>query len=217
MAKKKEAGPITDNGIVVDTSEIDNGLTERAKRYVFWYCYPGTDCYQHKTRAAIKAGYTKKNAVTTGYKLSKNPIIKKETERLLREYVTDSVDSMYSRYVNTLEARAFFDPADFITGTAFKPVEEIAPEKRIAIEQAVTDREGKIVAYQFGSRRAAMAEIRELRGNRYTDGGEGQDVEEIREVIIERVKLRREMRSRLPKEADYEIIDRPGGEFSEEL
>ncbi|GHV87388.1 hypothetical protein AGMMS50255_6840 [Spirochaetia bacterium] len=219
QTKKPDTEPIIDNGIAVDTSDIDNDLTERAKRYVFWFSYPGTDCYQNKTRAAIRAGYAKKNAVTTGYKLSKNPIIKKETERLLKEHIADDVDSMYRRYINTLETRAFFDPADFITGKTFKPIEEIAPEKHVAIEQAITNKEGNIVSYNFGSRRAAMAEIKDLHTKQYPSGDSNEyDVEEtiriMNRVAETKVSIERRRRS---AEAEPDIVERPLDDIDEEL
>ncbi|MDR0456395.1 MAG: terminase small subunit, partial [Treponema sp.] len=83
----------TDEGSALDLSGIDNTLTDRAKRFVFWFCFPGTDCFQHKTRSAIRAGYAKKNAVSSGYKLCQNPVIKKEIERLSGAYVSEGIDT----------------------------------------------------------------------------------------------------------------------------
>jgi len=119
----------TFEGITVDVSDISEKLTERARRFVFWYCYPGTDAFQHKTRAAIRAGYAARNAKVAGYKLTKNPEVTREIERLSEAVVSERIDVMYNRYVDALETRAFYDPADFISGNTFKQIEEIAPEK----------------------------------------------------------------------------------------
>jgi hypothetical protein len=219
MAKQtKEADPAVVDGIILDTTGIDNGLTERAKRYVFWYSFPGTDCYQHKTKAAIQAGYAKKNAVSTGYKLSKNPVIKRETERLLKEYVTESVNSLYRKYTGTLEARAFFDPAEFISGAKFKPISEIDPDKRIAVEQLIADRDGVITAFQFGSRQAALREIRELYAQQNPGiNGNAYDAEETKEIIMERITIRQQRRTKQAAEFDDDIVIAPLETMREEL
>jgi hypothetical protein len=150
---------------------------------VFYFTFPGTDCFQHKTRAAIRAGYAKKNAVSSGYKLCQNPVIKKEIERLSAGYISEGIDTAYRKYINTLETRAFYDPADFISGTTFKPIEEIAPEKRVCLEQTIMDtKEGKIMGYTFGSRRAAMAEIKEIHAKEHP-GGENNDDYDVEEMI----------------------------------
>jgi hypothetical protein len=206
--KTKTPPPLNtlDDGSVVDVSDIDESLTERAKRFVFFYTFPGTDGYMNKTRAAVRAGYAKKNAVSSGYKLCKSPVIKKEIERLSGAYVSEGIDTAYRKYINTLETRAFFDPADFISGAAFKKIEEIAPEKRVCLEQPIIDmKEGTIVGYTFGSRRAAMAEIKDAyeKGHPGGTGDDGFDEEEtIRimqrvsetAVMIERRKKGEEMR-----------------------
>ena len=176
-----------DDGVPLDLSGIDDTLTDRAKRFVIWYTYPGTDCFQHKTRAAIRAGYAKKNAVSSGYKLCQNPTIKKEIERLSGAYVSEKIDSLYSRYVESLEQRAFYDPADFISGTVFKPIEDIAPGKRIAIDQFIMDKEGKIVGETFGNRRAAMAEIKEIYEKEHPGGGDDDNDDGERTLEIMRM------------------------------
>ena len=194
----------TYNGVLVDTSDISDELTDRAKRFVFWFCFPGTDAYQNKKRAAIAAGYASRNASTSGYKLCKNPQVQKEIERISKKHSAETIDVLYRQYINTLETRAFYDPADYISGATFKKIEDIAPEKRICLEQPVIDRGGKIVGYQFGSRRAAMAEIKELHAREHPGGGdydEDWEEETIRvmnriaetEVMIERRKKRDEM------------------------
>jgi len=176
--KKAESQQNAVNGIIVDISGISDGLTDRAKRFVFWYSFPGSDAFQNKKRAAIAAGYTSRNASTSGYKLCRNPEVVKEIDRVSKSYSTETIDNLYRRYVNTLETRAFYDPADYISGAAFKPIEDIAPEKRVCLEQPVIDvKEGKIVGYTFGSRRAAMAEIKELHAKEHPDEIGGYNVE----------------------------------------
>jgi hypothetical protein len=121
MAKKAKEGKQKNTcqkntymGVSVDLSEISDKLTDRAKRFVFWYCFPGTDCFQHKKRAAV--------AAVSGYKQFKNPLVVKEVDRLSKKFSSEAIDVLYRRYINALETRAFFDPADFISWTAFKPI-----------------------------------------------------------------------------------------------
>ena len=211
--KKAESQQNAVNGIIVDISGISDGLTDRAKRFVFWYSFPGSDAFQNKKRAAIAAGYTSRNASTSGYKLCRNPEVVKEIDRVSKSYSTETIDNLYRRYVNTLETRAFYDPADYISGAAFKPIEDIAPEKRVCLEQPVIDvKEGKIVGYTFGSRRAAMAEIKELHAKEHPDEIGGYNVEETLEIIRERVALRqrrRETNATLDAALEAEIVERP--------
>jgi len=212
----------TFEGITVDVSDISEKLTERARRFVFWYCYPGTDAFQHKTRAAIRAGYAARNAKVAGYKLTKNPEVAREIERLSDTVISERIDVMYNRYIDALETRAFYDPADFISGNAFKPVEEIAPEKRVCLEQPIIDtKEAKIVGYSFGSRRAAMAEIKEIHQKAHPGGGGDEfDVEETIEIMnrISETKVcieRRKRNEELSLAADY--METPAETVREEL
>ena len=217
MSKKKtETQRNSFEGITVDVSGISDKLTDRAKRFVFWYCFPGTDTFQNKKRAAIAAGYASRNASISGYRLCKNPEVVKEIEKVSKSLNSETIDTLYRRYVNALETRAFFDPADFISGSRFKPIEEIPMEKRLCLEQAVIDtKKGEVMGYQFGSRRAAMSEIKELYEKEHTGGdGDYDGEEETIEVIMERLALRKTIRKekdamsatanliRRPKECD---------------
>ena len=149
----------TYNEVLVDVSGISDELTDREKRFVFWFSFPGSDAFQNKKRAAIAAGYASRNASTSGYKICKKQHVIKEIERISKNYNSETIDTLYRKYINTLETRAFFDPADCISGTTFKNIENIAPEKCVCLEQPIINRDGIILGYTFGSRRAAMTEI----------------------------------------------------------
>jgi hypothetical protein len=203
--KKTETQQNTYEGITVDISDISDKLTDRARRFVFWYCFPATDTFQNKKRAAIAAGYVARSAAISGYKLCKNQLVMDEIERVTKSYNAETIDTLYQKYINSLELKAFFDPADFITGDKFKAIENIAPEKRICLEQAIIDMKGgNIVGYSFGSRRAAVAEIKELHAKQHQEK-QGFEEEETREMIMERVTVR-EARRKAHREAypDYE-------------
>ena len=185
----------TYNEALVDVSDISNELTDREKRFVFWFSFPGSDAFQNKKRAAIAAGYASKNASITGYKLCKKQQVVKEIERISKNNNSETIDSLYQKYINTLETRAFFDPADCISGAAFKKIEDIAQDKRVCLEQPVINRDGEIVGYTFGSRRAAMAEIKELYEKVHPGGNDDNDnTEETMEIIMERLTLKKTIR-----------------------
>jgi len=214
MAKraKKEKQQNTYQGVIVDVSDISDELVERAKRFVFWYCFPGTDCFQHKKRSAIAAGYASGNAATTGYKLYRNPKVISEIEKLSKSFNSETVDMLYRKYINTLEARAFYDPADFVDGNKFKNLSEIAPEKRVCLDQPIVNSKGDVMAFTFGNRRSAIAEIERLYERHHPDAYSGQDDEESLEMIIERVTIREQERRK--NAASYaameaEIVERP--------
>jgi len=198
--KKTETQQNTYEGITVDISDISDELTDKARRFVFWYCFPVTDTFFNKKRAAIAAGYTPRNAAITGYKLCKNPLVIKAIEKVSKNNNAETIDILYQKYISSLELKAFFDPADFISGDKFKTIENIAPEKRVCLEQAIIDmKEGKIVGYSFGSRRAAIAEIKELH-EKQRRGEDGFDEEETMEIIMERVAIRQKRRNALSEE-----------------
>ena len=228
MAKKRKTetqANTFDDGMVLDVSDIDNTLTDRAKRFVFWFTYPGTDCFQHKTRAAIRAGYAKKNAVTSGYKLCQNPKVKAEIERLSKTYVSEQVDTLFNRYVESLEQRAFYDVADFYEGEQLKSLSEIEGRKRIALDGIdYKGNKGDRKVYMFGDRKTALKEIRELHKEAHPAGiGDAFDIEETKEIIMERVTLRQQYRKTNAAEfaeIEQDIVERPINpdiEIAEEL
>jgi hypothetical protein len=168
----------------------------------------------NKTRSAIRAGYAKRNATSTGYKLFQNPAVKKAIERLSGTYVSERVDSLFSRYVESLEQRAFYDVADFYDGEQLKSLSEIEERKRIAID-GIDYKEKKRI-YMFGDRKIALREIRELHAKQHPDWVGGMDAEEeTREIIMERIEVRQKRRaSRDYAELEREIVDRPCEEVS---
>ena len=209
MAKKaKEDKQLnTYQGIPLDLSDISDKLTERAKRYVFWFSFPGTDCFQHKKRAAVAAGYAARTAAISGYRLCKNPQVIEEVDQLSKKFSSEAIDVLYRRYISALETRAFFDPADFISGKAFRPIEEIAPEKRVCLEQPIMDiKKGEIVGYQFGSRKAALLEIKEIH-SKQNPGWFSDEDEETREIIMERITINERKRAQYPPEMESEIVE----------
>lgn len=218
--KKVEKQQNVFQGMTLDLTEISKELADRAKRFVFWYCFPGTDCFQHKKRAAIAAGYASRNAATSGYKLCRNPKVIAEIEKLSKSFNAETIDALYRKYINSLEVRAFYDPADFVEDGKFKDLSEIPVEKRQCLDQAVIDSKGGIMGFTFGSRARALTEVKELYEKQHPDVDGGMDVEETKEIIMERVTFRQQKRQRdaaFLAALEAEIIDRPICEIEEEL
>jgi len=184
--KKTKAQQNTYNDTLVDISDISDELTDRARRFVFWFCFPGSDTFQNKKRAAVAAGYAPRNASVSGYKLFKNKIALREIERISKKQNSETIDTLYRKFINSLETRAFFDPADFIEGKKFKDISDIVPDKRVCLDQPIIDmKDGGIVGYQFGSRRAAMTEIKEIHEKMNPGNDDEASVEETLRIMAE--------------------------------
>jgi len=213
MAKKKVEKQLnTYQGTPLDLTGISERLSEKARRFVFWFAAPYSDAFLSKKNAAIAAGYSRKNAATSGYKLCRDPKIAEEIEKLSRKFNAETVDALYKKYVNTLETRAFYDPADFVDEGKFKDLSEIPLEKRQCLDQAVMDSKGAVLGFTFGNRRAALLEIKELYQRQHPDAGDGYDAEETREIIMERITIREQRRQReaaFLEATEAEIVDRP--------
>jgi len=213
MAKKKvEKQQNTYQGAIVDLTDISMELTEKARRFVFWFAAPYSDAFLSKKNAAIAAGYARKNAATSGYKLCRNPKVAEEIEKLSKRFNAETIDALHRRYINSLEAQAFYDPADFVDGNKFKDLSEIAPEKRVCLDQPIVNSKGDIMAFTFGNRRTAMAEIEKLYERQHPSEYSGQDEEETKEIIMERVTIRQQRRQRdaaILAAMEADIVDRP--------
>jgi hypothetical protein len=209
-----------ENGVVVDITQIDDSLTDKARRFVFFYCFPGTDAYQCKARAAIKAGYAKSSANYTGFKLCCNPKVIDAIKKLSGAYVSETVDNLFNRYVQSLEQRAFYDVADFYDGEQLKELDEIEPGKRFALDGIdYKGNKGDRKIFMFGDRKAALKEIRELHKETHPIEGDGYDTEETMEIIMARVTTRaKERAARVAEDAEImrEIVKR-GVDVEEEL
>ena len=152
--KKVEKQINTYQGTPLDLGSISKELTEKARRFVFWFAAPYSDAFLSKKNAAIAAGYASRSAASSGYKLCRNPKVIEEIEKLSKSFNAETIDVLYQRYINTLETRAFYDMADYVTGTIFKPIEKIAPENGyVSIKQLLTRRREKLWGIHSGTTR----------------------------------------------------------------
>ena len=61
---------------------IGENFTPKERKFIFYYTMPGPD-FMNQTRAAIKAGYTQKNAVYLGYQVRRKPDIDSAIKNIL--------------------------------------------------------------------------------------------------------------------------------------
>jgi aldehyde:ferredoxin oxidoreductase len=182
----------------------------------------------------LKAGYKTATAKTDIYDILKEPDIQKIIKKN-ESIAYQALHASAMRAIELKQRRAFFDPVDYfeekeITATtkngdkytkeiiALKSLEEMTPEQRLCIDGIDIKGQASIPVYVMADRGKELNDIikidRELSGNATADG---YDIEETKEIIIERVTIRQEKRAHIPQEVDSEIIDRPAGDIWEEL
>jgi hypothetical protein len=204
-------------------------LTEKQKQFVFYFTWPGQDGFHCAAKAADKAGYSKTTAHTHACKMLRDPKIKKLIQKFESE-ARESVHDAAQRFIQEKITRADYSVRDFFdvtegvnkkTGRPWrlflpKNPESLTSEQLLCVENIVTSRgAGNIVfADRQKERDAVIALDRAWNGE---SGRAGQDLEEIREVIIERVTMRREKRINRADADDFEIKDAPEDAGSEEI
>jgi hypothetical protein len=180
-------------------------------------------------RAARKAGYTAATANVYSCKMLRDPKIKKLIQKFEAE-ARESVHDAAQRFVQEKIIRASYNVKDFFdveggysekTGKPWrvflpKNPEDLTEEQLLCIENIQTGQGASNIVFadRQKERDSIIALDRVWNG---AGGGAGQDVEEIREVIIERVTMRHEKRTKAAVAVDCEIIDAPEGLDGEEL
>lgn len=207
----------------------DTKLTEKQRFFVVYYTLPGQDAFHCATRAARKAGYTEKTANVFACKTLRNPEVKKYIQKF-ESKAKESVHDAAQRFIQEKITRADYSVRDFFdiengvgekSGMPYrvflpKDLSQLTAEQLLCIENITTERGGTNIVFadRQKERDSIIALDRVWNGEGQTAG---QDIEEIKEVIIERVIMRQERRSKMAKEADYEILNTPKGEGAEEL
>jgi hypothetical protein len=225
-AKKTKETPMPPEFAAYDWG--DSKLTEKQRLFVFYFTWPGQGGFHCAYRAAQNAGYVAKTANASSYKMLRNPEIKKLIQKFESE-AKASVHDAAQRFIQEKITRAdysvkdFFEVDDQTTKSGnirrvFMPKlpEELTDEQLLCIDNIEPTQGGNRIVFadRQKERDSSIALDRVWNGE---GQNAGQDVEEIREVIIERVIMRQEKRSKMAKEADYEILNTPIGEGAEEL
>jgi phage terminase small subunit len=209
-------------------------LTALRRDFLINYITPGQPCFHNALQAAIKAGYKEVVAKSNIYGILREPDIQK----IIKKNESIAHQALHASAMRALELkqrRAFFDPVDYfeekdITITnkdgeksektifGLKPLEEMTPEQRLCIDGIDIKGQASIPVYLMADRGKEINDIikidRELSGSAKSDG---YDIEETKEIIIERIKIRQERRLNIPEEIDSEIVDKPIEDSWEEL
>jgi phage terminase small subunit len=210
-------------------------LTALRRDFLINYILPGQPCFHNALRAALKAGYKETVAKTEIYNILKEPDIQK----IIKKNESIAHQALHASAMRALELkqrRAFFDPADYFEGKeitaetkdgseykkeiiALKPLKEMTLEQRLCIDGVDVKGQASIPIYIMADRGKELNDIiridRELSGNAAADG---YDIEETKEIIVERVTIRQQRRVVEAKEtAEYEIIESSKADIEEEL
>jgi hypothetical protein len=104
-------------------------FTPKESRFIFWYTSPGTEAFLNAGRAAIRAGYRPKNAVTQAYLLKQKPRIAGKIDDILNPVKFHLHETLF-RVIHLCRIRMFFDIKDF-----YRPCKRII--KTHGVEQEI--------------------------------------------------------------------------------
>lgn len=214
---------VTKEHEAIDFSGLSLGreLTEREKRFVFYYSLPG-ETFMNQARAAAKAGY--KDAKRQGYQIRQKPVISTAIERLLNMYVTISIEEMYQEALVMLRSRAFFNLADYtkqktitvktgkdeyqdIEVECFKDLSELTPEQLKAVDGVDYRGVNGARVLVMADRGKTIADVINMRNklNGLADNND-LDIEATADIIKGQLSLKlsaRKTKEELSQSADY--------------
>ncbi len=226
---------------ILDTMTLDVGdikLTEKEKRFVFWYTYPGdsnnpNDAFQIQSKAARKAGY--KNPVQTGYKLRRKENIAKAINIILDKKIRINLEEAYHKVLEAKKARAFFDIADFVevkskliktpSGEVYevdveelKNIKDLTPQQRQVIDGIDYRGVQGIRVYEFANREKAQNDLLNLYTRIKQEENDGDfDDEFTYEAIKEKLTIKCSVRNKKQQMAQSVDFIEVGNSEIEEL
>ncbi|WP_024469288.1 terminase small subunit [Treponema pedis] len=220
-SKKNTDTTVLPDDAVLNTDSLDIGdvkLTEKEKRFVFWYTYPGTDAFQVQSRAAKRAGY--KDYTREGYRLRTKETVAKAIKHVLDSTLRINLEEEFHKILELKKVRVHYDIGDYVENEELKDLSDLTPEQRMAIDGIdYKGNEGKKV-YVFANRDKAMNDI--LAIHKAITGGEEEseedNIEFTAEVLKEGLRVRATT-TRKKKEAIRKNVDflDTASEGSEEL
>ncbi|MDR1902386.1 MAG: terminase small subunit, partial [Treponema sp.] len=112
--KKQPKGQINTlpDGSILDLSTLPVGdikLTDRERKFIFWYTFPGTDAFQHQTRAAVMAGYKKENAFVQGCQIRQKEHISAAIKKIMDSKVKADLEEEYHKIIELKKRRIHYD------------------------------------------------------------------------------------------------------------
>ncbi|MGL4981691.1 MAG: hypothetical protein ACRC4W_02325 [Treponemataceae bacterium] len=204
--KKSESSVILDDKSVIDLESYDWGkekLNNMQKLFIFWYTYPGGDCYHKLARAARKAGYSDKTASQKSYDFLKNEAISKKIKEFDDSYVKTGISDAYHRIIKRKIARVDFNTTDFYNFNEFiddngnkkvfvsiKKPDELEEYQKICIDAIDFQGQNSIPNYKLPNRKQEEDTIIDLydkiNGIKNSDD---YDVESTAEIIKGKLSL----------------------------
>ncbi|MDR1216643.1 MAG: terminase small subunit [Treponema sp.] len=179
--KKVQENTLPDGSILdLDTLPIgDVKLTEREKRFVFWYTYPGSDAFQNQTKSAVKAGYSQKTAVVQGCQVRTKGTVANAVKKIMDTKVKADLEEEYHKIIEMKKRRVHFDIADYVEkkkrtvlvgkgnnehevtleSEDFKDILTLTPEQRQAIDGIEYQGTQAMRVVIFANREKAMNDL----------------------------------------------------------
>ena len=129
---------------------IGEDFTARERKFIYYYTMPGPD-FMNQTRAALRAGYTKKSAKHLGYQVRCKLDVDTAIKNILNSMVSVELEEQYQKVIRMLGARALFNLSDYtkqktitikvgkdeyadIEVEVFKDLSELTPEQLKAVD-----------------------------------------------------------------------------------
>ena len=227
------------DGSILDLSALPIGdikLTDREGRFVFWYTYPGTNAFQHQTRAAIMAGYGKNTAYVSGCRLRQKENVANAIKRIMDAKIKADLEEEYHKIIELKKRRAHFDIGEYVKikeknipvgkGDAItvnveslKDLAELTPEQRQVIDGIdYKGSQAMMKTYLFADRERAMADLINLyqKLNGPIDEN-AYDFEATAEIIKEHLAIKIKARKKKDEIAEISGFMQATGPVIEEL
>jgi hypothetical protein len=226
---KKASQPQT--GLLTAYDWGEEKLTEKQRQFIFYFTWPGQDGFHCAMRAAKKAGYGQAVANSLVYKMLRDPKIQKLIQRFEGQ-AKESVHDAAQRFIQEKIIRADYDIADFYDITDYfnektgevsksfnlKDLQELTKEQRLCIDSIDAKGQKSTPVYVMADRQKERDSIIALDAT-WNGGNKGNeyDVEETKEIIMERITIRQERRMKQAANVDKDIVIAPLESVREEL
>jgi len=214
---------------------LGDTFTPKEKKFIFYYTMPGPD-FMNQTKAAVKAGYAKKNAFIAGYNVRRKPDIDAAIKNILNSRVSVDIEEQYQEALKIMRSRAFFNLADYtkqktitikigkddykdIEVEAFKDLSELTPEQLRAVDGIDYRGVNGSRVLVMADRMKTLIDVINIRNkiNGLTDNNDF-DVEATADIIKGQLSLKltaRKAKEELSRSADY--METPAENTREEL
>jgi hypothetical protein len=202
---------------------IGDSFTPKEKKFIFYYTMPGPD-FMNQTKAAVKAGYAKKNAFVVGFNVRRKPDVDAAIKNILNSRVAVDIEEQYQAAIKILGSRASFSLADYVKQKTitikvgkdeykdiqvegFKDCAELTPEQLKAVDGIDYRGVNGNRVFVMADRRETLRDIINIRNkvNGITDNNDF-DVEATADIIKGQLSLKvtaRKAKEELSQSADY--------------